>query len=81
MLAMVDKSVEMYETLRAYDRNDADTQDDMYGFLDVAAALWVGTSQVKSDNQEGYMLYILAEIAKSLFGQDQGESLINTLVF
>jgi hypothetical protein len=70
----------LYDALRACDRNDADTNDDMYGALDIAAALWVGTDQVKSGNEEGYMLYNLTEYAGSLFGQGQGESLLNTLV-
>jgi hypothetical protein len=70
----------LYDALRACERNDDVTNDDMYGALDTAAALWVGTGQLKNDNQEGYMLYNLAEYAGALFGQDQGESLINTLV-
>lgn len=70
----------LYEALKACQRNDANTSQDMYGQLDSAAALWVGTGQLKNDNQEGYMLYNLAEYAGALFGQDQGEALINTLV-
>ena len=70
----------LYNALRACDRNDGDTNDDMYSALDTAAALWVGTGQLKNENQEGYMLYNLAEYAGSLFGQDQGEFFINTLV-
>jgi hypothetical protein len=70
----------LYDVLRACDRNDIGTKEDMYGALDMAAALWVGAGQLKNDNQEGYMLYNLAENAGALFGQDQGESLINTLV-
>ena len=70
----------LYETVRACGRNDANTQEDMYAALDQAAALWVGTDQVKDDNQSGYLMYNLAEYAGALFGQDSGESLLNTLV-
>ena len=52
--------------------------DNMNGALDRAAALWIGADQSRGDNIEGHLLYNLAEIAGELFGQDNGEALINT---
>jgi hypothetical protein len=51
----------------------------IFDFPVSAAAFWIGDSQERSDNSAGYMLYNLAEIAGTNFGQDnsQGESQVN----
>lgn len=48
--------------------------------LDHLAALWIGFGQTYGDNENGSMLYNLAEKAGAHFGQDQGEVLINTQI-
>jgi len=55
----------------------------LQGFLDQAAALWVGAEQEKSSSSTGFMLYNLAQNAGEQFNQiqDSGETLINELVF
>jgi hypothetical protein len=51
-------------------------------FRQSAAALWIGDAQERYDNTAGYMLYNLAEIAGTNFGQDNsnGESQVNQKV-
>lgn len=48
--------------------------------LDKAAALWIGEGQVEGSNDEGHLLYFLAENAGERFGQDDGESWVNTQI-
>lgn len=48
--------------------------------LDRAAALWIGEGQVEGSNDEGHLLYFLAENAGERFGQDDGESWVNTQI-
>lgn len=54
-------------------------QDQVKGMaaLDKAVALWVGADQVPGSNDEGQLLYALAESAGERFGQDDGVSMIN----
>ena len=66
---------ELHSVLRGCRSND---QDEMNGALDRATALWIGADQVRGDNLEGHLLYNLAELAGELFGQDDGESEVNT---
>ena len=46
--------------------------------LDHAVSYWVGAEQTAGSNEEGHMLYNLAEIAGARFGQDNGEVITNT---
>jgi hypothetical protein len=66
---------ELHSLLRGCRSNN---QDEMNGALDRATALWIGADQVRGDNLEGHLLYNLAEVAGELFGQDEGESRVNT---
>lgn len=65
---------EMYTVLQSCSSNNV---DGMNGALDRATALWIGADQARGDNQEGHMMYNLAEIAGELFGQDDGETRVN----
>lgn len=69
---------ELDVALQACKRNDQTSQDEMLAALDITAALWIGAEQVEGDNKSGYMLYNLAEVAGKLFGQDRGETVVNT---
>lgn len=66
---------ELHSVLRGCRSNN---QDEMNGALDRATALWIGADQIRGDNLEGHLLYNLAEVAGELFGQDEGESRVNT---
>ncbi|CAB9498002.1 expressed unknown protein [Seminavis robusta] len=66
---------ELHSVLRGCRSNN---QDEMNGALDRATALWIGADQIRGDNLEGHLLYNLAELAGELFGQDEGESRVNT---
>jgi len=66
---------ELHSVLRGCQSNN---QDEMNGALDRATALWIGADQIRGDNLEGHLLYNLAELAGELFGQDDGESKVNT---
>ena len=46
--------------------------------LDIFAALWIGEGQDLGGNENGHMLYNLAEKAGERFGQDDGEAMVNT---
>ena len=46
--------------------------------LDAAVALWIGAGQERNENQMGYLLYNMAEQAGARFGQDEGETIVNT---
>lgn len=46
--------------------------------LDAAVALWIGAGQERNENQVGYLLYNMAEQAGARFGQDEGETIVNT---
>jgi hypothetical protein len=48
------------------------------GALDRAAALWIGEGQVPGSNDEGHLLYNLAEKAGERFDQDDGETKVNS---
>jgi hypothetical protein len=48
--------------------------------LDKAAALWIGAEQVEGSKDRGHLLYSLAENAGERFGQDNGETWVNTQV-
>eukprot|EP00529_Nitzschia_sp_RCC80_P009220 CAMPEP_0113473526 /NCGR_PEP_ID=MMETSP0014_2-20120614/18092_1 /TAXON_ID=2857 /ORGANISM="Nitzschia sp." /LENGTH=2243 /DNA_ID=CAMNT_0000366301 /DNA_START=471 /DNA_END=7202 /DNA_ORIENTATION=+ /assembly_acc=CAM_ASM_000159 len=48
--------------------------------LDKAVALWVGEGQVEGSNDEGHLLYHIAQNAGERFGQDVGEAEVNTKV-
>jgi len=60
--------------------NGETAKDDMNAALDRGAALWIGAGQSRGDNEEGYLLYNLAEVAGERFGQDQGETIVNANV-
>lgn len=66
---------ELHSVLRGCRSNN---QDEMNGALDRATALWIGADQIRGDNLEGHLMYNLAELAGELFGQDEGESRVNT---
>lgn len=70
----------LYDVSRACQRSDASSTSGMQIALDAAAALWIGVGQDEGDNASGNMLYNMAETAGSRFGQDVGETLINTLI-
>lgn len=55
------------------------SRDEMVKYLDQAAAMWVGEGQERANNNQGYMLYNLAERAGTNFNQDEsnGESTVN----
>ena len=69
---------ELYETWRQC-RLHNDVNASMIA-LDAAAALWIGSDQTFGSNEDGHSLYRLAEIAGERFGQDTGESRVNTLI-
>jgi hypothetical protein len=71
---------ELYNVLRACERNDATSKDDMNAALDIAAALWIGAEQPLGDNERGNLLYNLAEIAGARFDQGSAETLVNTAI-
>jgi hypothetical protein len=71
---------ELYNVLRACERNDANSQDDMNAALDIAVALWIGADQPLGDNERGNLLYNLAENAGARFDQGSAETLINTAI-
>lgn len=57
------------------------TSDDtrlMLRNIDKAAALWIGDKQTYGSNSVGVLLYNLAERTSIIFGQDGGESHVNT---
>jgi len=66
----------LYENLRLC-RSNGDTHI-MLNNIDKAAALWIGKRQVYGSNTEGVLLYNLAEIYGFHFGQDVGESRVNS---
>jgi len=66
---------ELHSVMRGCRSNN---QEEMNGALDRATALWIGADQIRGDNLEGHLLYNLAELAGELFGQDEGESKVNT---
>ena len=69
---------QLYDILRACQRNDNTSESDMMKALDVAAALWIGAGQEPRDNDTGNMLYNLAEKAAARFGQEEnGEAFAN----
>ena len=45
--------------------------------LDKAIALWVGADQKRGGNEQGHLLYELAESAGERFGQDDGVTIVN----
>ena len=45
--------------------------------LDKAVALWVGADQKRGGNEQGHLLYELAESAGERFGQDDGVTIVN----
>lgn len=64
----------LFEYLATCKRNE---NKKLRGILDRIVALWIGEDQIREENQKGYLLYNLAENAGMLFGQDDGESVIN----
>jgi hypothetical protein len=48
--------------------------------LDKVAALWIGEGQVEGSNENGHLLYVLAEKAGERFDQDDGEAEVNTKI-
>jgi hypothetical protein len=67
-----------HELFTVLDLCDGDNDNDALARLDRAVALWVGEEQVDGVNTKGHMMYNLAEIAGSRFGQDFGETKVNT---
>jgi hypothetical protein len=68
---------ELYEVMRACESQNRETG---LGAIDRVAALWIGALQQEGSNEQGHLLYKLAEIAGQRFGQDQGETVVNTRV-
>jgi hypothetical protein len=70
---------ELFTVLEACGGGDgpADT-DKALSRLDRAVALWIGEEQDDGANNKGHMMYNLAEQAGARFGQDQGETAVNT---
>jgi hypothetical protein len=68
---------ELYEVVRACQSQNRETG---LGAIDRVAALWIGALQQEGSNEQGHLLYKLAEIAGQRFGQDQGETWVNTRV-
>jgi len=67
----------LYDILKTCGTDDPNT-DLMREHLDKAAALWIGRKQIHGSNTAGVMLYNLAERASVEFGQDKGESRVNS---
>ena len=57
------------ETCRTYEQHENPT-DRMHKFLDEAAALWVGDTQLRGQSDSGFMLYNLAQLTGERFNQD-----------
>ena len=70
----------VYELFQVLDACSAQATDKGNIALDRAIALWIGADQPDGSNEHGYMLYNLAEIAGEFFGQDNGESQVNSEV-
>lgn len=67
------------ESINLACRTEGDNSvDEMNRALDRAAALWIGADQIRGDNLHGHLLYNLAENAGELFGQDSGETWVNS---
>lgn len=71
---------EIYNVLRACERNDDNSQSDMNVALDIAVALWIGAEQPYGSYEEGNMLYNLAEQVGTKFSQDFTEVVANTKI-
>jgi len=67
----------LYDILRRCGSDSPNTKL-MRENLDRAAQLWIGQKQVHGSNTAGVMLYNLAERASVEFGQDKGESVVNS---
>ena len=48
--------------------------------IDTAAAYYIGEGQVKGDGNTGNLMYSLAEESAALYGQDDGEAPVNTVI-
>jgi Low iron-inducible periplasmic protein len=64
----------LWNVLQACQTNNVTAMNEA---LDIAVALYVGSAQSRNENNQGYMLYNLAENVGALFGQDTTESTIN----
>ncbi|KAG7374724.1 low iron-inducible periplasmic protein [Nitzschia inconspicua] len=73
-MAVANQLFQVLVECRAQDRDSA------LAALDRAAALWIGAEQVEGSNDLGHLLYNLAENAGERFGQDNGETWVNTQV-
>ncbi len=71
-MAAVDELFQVLQECKAQDQTKS------LAALDRAAALWVGEGQSEGSNDEGHLLYYLAENAGERFGQDDGEAQVNT---
>lgn len=69
----------LYQFILGCERGNTDqAHQTMTQALDKAVALWIGNGQVRNENQDGFMLYNMAEQAGARFGQDEGESIVNS---
>ena len=68
----------VHELFNALSYCSADEKQAAEKALDRAVALWVGDGQQEGNNELGHMLYNLAEIAGERFGQDNGETQVNS---
>jgi hypothetical protein len=68
---------QLYEVMAACDYQNSEAS---MAALDRAAALWIGEGQRDGSNEHGNLLYNLAEKAGERFGQDEGETLVNTRI-
>lgn len=67
----------VHELFQVLEECKADDSAKGIAALDKFAALWIGDGQVEGSNDEGHMLYNLAETAGERFGQDNGETMVN----
>ena len=61
---------------------ECSAQDSAKGLqaLDKVAALWIGEGQEEGSNEQGHLLYYVAENAGERFDQDEGETVVNTKI-
>jgi hypothetical protein len=69
---------ELFSLLDACSGDDSSDTNKALSRLDRAVALWIGEEQDVGANYRGHMMYNLAEQASARFGQDVGESKVNT---
>lgn len=73
-MAVIHNLFQMLQECKAADQTNS------LAALDKAAALWIGEGQVEGSNDEGSLLYNLAENAGERFDQDNGEAMVNTQI-